>query len=180
MLYFCSYSFAQKEIIRSGLLRAQLTYSASKMFKSNATHYYLHGNLEGYLNKRISLTGDGYYYLTNGGANATDVIFNHSAFFGAAYHCSNKANDFYFGVQPGLSFAQFSSTTFLLAKPQKGVSPLFSATIGYNLYFYKFFHFFVQSRLILGKHNYYPTHSLNEIRFSAGLGFNINSLKSAL
>jgi len=47
--------YAQKsEIIREGLIRAQMTLSPSYMFSDKSTYIYLHGNLEGFLNKKIS------------------------------------------------------------------------------------------------------------------------------
>jgi hypothetical protein len=53
----------QTEIIRPGLIRAQLTISPSYMFGDKHTYFYLHGNLEGFLNKKISVVGEAYYYL---------------------------------------------------------------------------------------------------------------------
>jgi hypothetical protein len=171
---------AQSDIVRTGLLRAQLTYSPGIILESNTSHYYLHGNLEGYVSNKISIAGEGYYYLTNGGINTGNLSYNHSGFFGASYHFGKKMNDFYIGLQPGISVSKFSNSSSGIVIPQQGINPVLSTTIGYNLYFFKYFHFFVQGRFIVGEHNYYPTHSLNEFRFSAGLGFNVNTLKSSL
>jgi hypothetical protein len=180
-LFISSLSCAQNNaLIRCGLLRAQATYSPGFLFESNTSHYYLHGNIEGYVSDKLSIAGEGYYFLANGGTNAGDVIYNHSAFFGSSYHFIKNMNDFYIGIQPGISITKFTNSTFSVISPARGVNPVFSSTIGYNLYFYKYFHFFVQARLIIGKHNYYPVHSLNEFRLSAGLGFNINTIKQKL
>ncbi len=177
LLFISCFSFAQNdELIRSGLLSVRLTYSPSYLFENNTSHYYLHGNIEGYVNNKISIAGEGYYFLANGSINEGELQYNHSAFFGASYHFTRNKNDFYMGIQPGLAFTKYqqalNSPTFT-----RGVNPLFSTLIGYNLYFYKCFHFFIQGRLILGEHIYYPTHNLNEFRLSAGLGFNLNTLK---
>lgn len=176
--FIVCFAFAQDEtLIRPGLLRAQATYSPGFLLENKTSHYYLHGNIEGYVNNKISIAGEGYFFLTNGSTNTGDVLYNHSVFFGASYHFAKKMNDFYIGLQPGISITKFANSTFNMIASEQGVNPIFSTLIGYNLYFYKFFHFFVQGRLILGQHNYYPAHSLNEFRLSAGLGFNINTLK---
>jgi hypothetical protein len=58
------------------------------------------------------------------------------------------------------------------------INPVFSNVIGYNYYINNVFHFFVQTRLVLGKHLGYEVKKLNELRFSAGLGFNINAKRT--
>jgi hypothetical protein len=55
-------SFAQESIIKEGLLRAQLTISPSTLLSDNESYFYLHGNLEGYISDKISISGEGYYF----------------------------------------------------------------------------------------------------------------------
>lgn len=164
-------------IIRKGLIRAQLTISPSYMFSDQRSYFYLHGNLEGYVSDRISLAGEGYYYLGDLSTGKSPIDYNHSAFFGAAYHFTKKNNDLYIGLQPGLSITKLSDTTNSVSQATLGANPLFSPVIGYNFYVNKVFHFFIQSRLVLGEHNYDKPKNLSEFRFSAGLGFNINTIK---
>ena len=103
--------------------------------------------------------------------------YRQALFFGFNYHFTKKNNDLYIGLQPGLSLTKLNETENNLTQSQFGVNPLFSSLIGYNYYVTKFFHFFIQSRLVIGQNNYTIQKNLSEIRFSAGLGFNINSLK---
>lgn len=164
-------------IVRKGLIRAQLTVSPSYMFSDKQSYFYLHGNLEGYLSSNISIAGEAYYSLGDLSAEKSAIDYNHSAFFGASYHFINKNNDLYIGLQPGLSFTQLNDTINSAAQTQLGVNPLFSPVVGYNFYVNKVFHFFIQSRLVVGQHNYDIHKDLTEFRFSAGLGFNINAIR---
>lgn len=177
--FFAGNSLAQKApIIRKGLLRAQATLSPSYMFADKGSYFYLHGNMEGYVSDKISISGEGYYNLGNSSGNTTIFDYNHSLFFGASWHFTKKNNDLYLGLQPGLSFTKINEAETLRSKSQMGLDPLFSTVLGYNFYVNRFFHFFLQSRLIIGQHVYDVPVDISELRFSAGLGFNLNTIKS--
>ena len=166
------------QIIRKGLLRAQGTISTSRMLSVSESNFYLHGNLEGYVSEKISFAGEVYYSLGNISGKNSSFDYNHSLFFGSSYHITKKNSDLYFGIQPGVSFTKLKEDAILMDVRHAGVNPLFSSLIGYNFYVNKFFHFFLQSRLVLGQHNFDVHKDLSEIRFSAGLGFNINAIKT--
>ncbi len=169
-------SFAQESIIKEGLLRTQLTISPSTMISGSESYFYLHGNLEGYISDKISISGEGYYLL--GSFGITDPFLlplsrNHNLFFGANYHFLKNNHDVYLGVQPGIAFSNVNRLLTGVVPPS--INPVFSSVVGYNFYINNIFHFFVQTRLILGEHLANDVKSLNEIRFSAGLGFNLNA-----
>lgn len=180
LIVFCflfQSTFAQeKPIVRKGLIRAQLTISPSTMLDYSESPFFFHGTLEGYLNKKTSLVGESYFYLGNISGESTIFDFNHSTFFGGSYHISQKNSSFYIGIQPGVSFARIK-TQEGESRGNLGISPLFSSVVGYNFFVNRFFHFFVQSRLVLGQHLYNKPVSLNELRVSAGLGINLNTFK---
>jgi len=163
---------AQEYFVRKGLLSARATISTNYLSSLQESYHSIHGNIEAYVSDKISLSGEGYYSFTDN----TLLEFNHKGFFGANYHFFNKNNDWYIGIQPGLAYTKMRQA-INTPNMQAGLNPVFSATLGYNLYFFKYFHFFVQSRLILGEHHYYPTFNVNELCLSAGLGFNINTIK---
>lgn len=172
--------FAQEEIIiDKRLIRAQLTISPSKMLDFNESRFYLHGNLEGYVSKKVSISGETYFDLGSLTEDQNSFDFNHKLFFGTNYHFTKGNSDFYLGIQPGVAITKLNIPTILTVgeSTKTGVNPLFSLPIGYNFYVNRFFHFFLQSRFILGQHNYDASVSLNEFVFSAGLGFNVNSIK---
>lgn len=164
----------EKPIIRTGLLSVQATISPAYMFGDQASYFYLHGGFEGYVSDKISLTGEGFYQLGSfAPENAFDL--NHSVFFGASRHFTRNNNDLYIGLQPGIAFTRLNSTANALNRSHTGVNPLVSPVIGYNFYVNNIFHFFLQTRLVVGQHNTDIHRDLTELRFSAGLGFNLNS-----
>ena len=163
-------------IIRPGLLTSRLTISPAILFKSKQSFFYLHGAFEGYISKKISVTGEGYFSLGNASAATPTFKFNHNIFFGASYHVTKNNNDFYVGLQPGISITKLAETE-ILPKPKTGVNPLVSVVVGYNYYVHKYLHFFLQTRIIAGQHLYDVRKDLSEFRFSAGLGFNLNAVK---
>ena len=174
----CLNSKAQEEsIIRKGLLRTQITITPAILFKSKQSFFYLHGNFEGYVIKKISIAGDAFFSLGNASAGTPTFKFNHNIFFGASYHFTNKNNDFYLGLQHGISITKLIILTDNSTRPKTGVNPVVAVVVGYNYYVHKYFHFFVQTRFIAGQHLYNVRKDLSEFRFSAGLGFNINSIK---
>ena len=165
-----------KNIIRKGLISDQLTLSTSNMFSEKQSYFYLHGSLEYFISNKISVCGEGYYYLGNLSNEPSVFNYNHSLFFGASRHFPIKNNDFYIGIQPGISISKLDANTNQLANTHTGINPLASVVAGYNMYVNKYFHFFVQTRIIQGENNMDIHKNMTEIRFSAGLGFNINSL----
>ncbi|MEX1192307.1 MAG: hypothetical protein WED10_14975 [Brumimicrobium sp.] len=165
-----------KPVVRKGLIRAQLTISPATMLDNSDSPFYFHGTLEGYLNKKTSLVGESYFHLGNISGEAGQFDFNHSTFFGGSYHIPQEKSSIYIGVQPGVSFARIR-TREGEEQGSIGISPLFSTVVGYNFFVHRFFHFFVQSRLVMGQHLYNEAVSLNEIRVSAGLGINLNTFK---
>jgi hypothetical protein len=174
---FINSQAAEPAIIRKGLLSTQLTISPAILFTSKQSFFYLHGNFEGYISSKISVAGEVYFSLGNA-SSATPVFkFNHNIFFGASYHIIKNNNDFYLGLQPGISITKVLLPPECLYPAKTGVDPLVSAIIGYNYYVNNYFHFFLQGRFIGGQHLYDIHENLSEFRFSAGLGFNINSIK---
>ena len=170
--------YAQNQVvIGKGLLNTQLTISPSYMFSERQSYFYLHGSVEDYLSSSISVAGEGYFYLGKLSGGTHTFKYNHSVFFGVSRHFVSNHHDLYFGLQPGLSITRLNEQYLKIVTTQAGVDPLISMIAGYNYYMNSVLHFFLQSRLILGLHNYYATKSLSELRFSAGLGFNLNLLK---
>lgn len=176
LLYISKLKAQDEIIIKPGLIRTEVTITPSYWFSAKQTTFYLHGVIEGYLEKNISLAGEGYMSLGSGSSNYT-FDYNHSIFWGINYHFIKNNNDVYVGLQPGLSFAKLNSIENNLTTATAGVNPLISALVGYNFYINKAFHFSIQTRIITGQHNYDARKDLTEIRFSIGLGLNLNTIK---
>lgn len=175
--FFFNIKAEEPTIINKGLLRSQLTITPAILFKSKQSFFYLHGNFEGYITRKISVSGDAFFSLGNANAGTQAFKFNHNIFFGASYHFIKRNNDFYLGLQPGISITKAILPKEDFRNAKTGVNPVVAIVAGYNYYVGKYFHFFVQSRFIVGQHLYDVKKDLSEFRFSAGLGFNINTIK---
>ncbi len=178
LLLIClsSVAYAQNNYVRAGFIRSQLTISPGYLFSDRNTYFYFHGNLEGFVEDRISISGDTYLFLGDQTSDTGVLKMNQSCFFGVAKHFSNGRSDYYVSFQPGASLTQLNNKNENV-KYAIGFNPMFSIATGYNYVFYKYFHFFTQVRYCYGQHLYDKPVELGEIRFSAGLGFNINTIR---
>lgn len=167
----------ETDFCRKGLIRTHLTLSPSKMFSDGSSNFYFHGSLEGFLTSRLSLSGESYYYLGSLSSAQPKFDENHNTFFGANFHWVKNRNDLFLGLHPGFSYTRINADAYQLSQSSLGINPAFSLAGGYNFYLHRFFHFFIHSRLVLANHNHDVPSNLAELRFSAGLGFNIYSLR---
>jgi hypothetical protein len=175
IFFFISPAEAQEDPYASaGLLRAQLTISPSRALALKESYFYLHGNIEGYLNSSLSLSGDGYYYLGSSSSKRS-FDYHHTAFFGPSWHFPMNNHDVYIGLQPGLSFTKIHEGENEPSKTHMGINPMFAMVAGYNFFINGVFHFFVQTRYVLGEHKYDHPANLSELRLSAGLGFHLRT-----
>ena len=163
--------------IDKGLVRAQLTLSPSYLFSEKQSLFYLHGNLEYYLHDKISVAGEGYYFLGSSKGDSTIFDFNHSSFFGISKHFVKGNSDFYIGLQPGISIVKLKVGNDSDLHSSSGVNPLFSVITGCNYFIGNYVHFFLQMRYVNGQNNFTKVVNLSELRLSAGLGFNLKSKK---
>lgn len=170
-------SYGQENTIDTGLISTQLTLSPSALLKQKESNFYLHGSLSYYISPKISLDGEGYYQLGAISSDEKTFKYNHNLFFGASKHVTANDNDFYVGIQPGVAFSKLNPKNSLTTT-HAGINPVASVVTGYNFYVNSFMHFFFQARYIAGRHNYDVAEPLSEIRFSAGLGFNLSTKKN--
>ncbi len=190
-------SFAQQDsgrFVHEGLVRAMLTISPGSLPEKERSYttfstIYLHGNNEYYFNDNISVRSDGWYFLSakrNNGegyckCSIYKFIYNHSVFAGTSLHFISQSHfDPYIALQPGVAISkvQYPNDPELQTdtlESRAAVSPLFSSSVGFNLYFPKIFHLFGEVQYIIGKHqsDAPAPYSLNELRFSFGLGWNL-------
>lgn len=178
----------KKQFIRKGLIRSMATISPGIMLEENTSSISIHGNLEYYVADNVSIKGDSYFFLND---NQNKFSANHATFAGASYHFKTKSHfDPYLGFQPGIALAMrkdWSDVLFFApvpdyysVPPKQELCPLISPTLGFNFYFQNLFHLFMETRYIAGQYlpdDGSPSRSLSELRFSFGLGFNLNLLK---
>lgn len=188
LLFFPIFLFSQEkgQYINKGVLRAQLTLSAGDMLHyKDAVNLFLHGDLGYYLDEKISLRGDSYYYLGNiEGEDLFDQ--NHSTFAGIVYHFGTNSHiDPFVGFQPGVAITR-QAPVIMAGNPDIQIegnsmkfSPLVSGLAGINFYGSDYFHLFLNIRYLQGNYmSFYNTVPLDELRISAGLGWNFDLSKS--
>jgi len=186
-----------------GLLRMQLTIAPSWDVKGSSgntdgsiagdrTNIYLHGTLEYYWTERFSMRGDAFYLMNKekdkpGGGG---VQANHTIEVGASYHLRKGMGwDPYIGLTGGISYVKIYPMDFTrhdgLVLEDYAIAghlePVWAPRIGMNFFGAKVFHFFIEAQYLMGTYRppVGPILSLNEVRISAGLGYNFVILHKA-
>lgn len=175
-------SFAQPVIEhRAGNFRAQGNLAGGYLFAQKDFTAYITGDFDLFISDDVSFTGEGWYnFKTND--NPTGLLENHSLFGGFNYHPVKKGRwDPYIGLSPGMAVvkAGYSDAEDVVQKTL-GVAPLISGTVGCNYYIGSIFHLFVKARGVGGRFRgdspvFTP---LNELKITAGLGWNIRFWKA--
>ncbi len=175
-----------------GLLRLQATITPawsvsgksgdqSASVSSGRTNIYIHGTAEYYWRDHFSTRADLFYFVNKNNVDG-GLKHNHSVQVGASYHFNKKMTiDPFIGVTTGLSVEQIypvtmsrgDGVTWLYPAPAH-IDPIWAPRVGVNFFGQHIFHFFVEAEYLMGSYRppVGPTLSLNEIRVSAGLGFN--------
>lgn len=176
---------AQEDIVKQkhGMLKFTGGIEPGYMFSPRLLNLYLSGHLEYYLQERVSVRGDIYYFVDTQGGDA-QLLANHGLFFGAAYHFLDKpVVDPYLGFQPGVQLTRvqyWDDNSLALYKSPYKLVPVASVIGGANFFVSRFFNFYVATRGVFGSHRGggAPTSlNLGEWRISFGLGFNVGLLK---
>ncbi|HET6990601.1 MAG TPA: hypothetical protein VFJ43_04720 [Bacteroidia bacterium] len=176
-----------------GLLRMALTITPSWCIKGSAgnnsgsissgrTNVYLHGVLEYYWTEHFSTRGDAYYFVNKDKVDG-GLKHNHSLQVGCSYHFRKGMGfDPYVGICAGISLVQVEPMDFTRGDGvvQVGyqvpahLEPVWAPRVGMNLFGQHVFHFFLEAQYLIGTYRppVGPILSLNEVRVSAGLGFN--------
>jgi len=184
---------AQEEksrFIKKGLFRTTATLSAGVLLKEKTSMIYGQGIIEYYVADNVSMRGESFYMVkaTYNGDPTFAVYYphisaNHQIFAGANFHFPTKSHfDPYIGFEPGIAIvtaALSPGTTGGEYLSKQTGNPVIATILGFNYYFERFFHLFMEARYVHGKYlsDYPDPLSLSELRFSFGLGFNFNFKK---
>lgn len=166
--------------VRKGLLKATATISPGFMLNRNITNIYVSGELEYFLENKISVRGDGLWYRDS----QQDIPFlkqNSMVFFGALYHFSKNKHDVFIGIQPGAILSQPNVLDTSLVNYPAQINPGISIIAGYTFYVWDYCNFFLNARYLNTKYvgtSKGPIH-LDEIILSAGLGFQLHTRKKS-
>jgi len=185
----------------SRTLRVGLSFTPGFMPKQNLVNSYLVGDLEYYLSPKLSVVGAGVVFLSSGISEKEEAALlapigvgallkmNHQLYTGLHFHfLKNKAFDPYIGFQPGFAVSKTNDNyydatlTDSMAKiviprhdTRVSFNPMMAFDLGFNFYAVKYFHLFVNSRYVMGRHlGGFSPYKLNEIMVSFGLGINLS------
>jgi hypothetical protein len=166
-----------------GLFLFRASIAVGGLTKLNAGTVFFEGNTEYFIDRRVSLRGDVYFFGGHTG-DYKPFKMHHSLLTGAMFHKYTKGDfDPYAGIEVGINYAQatdpyLGGTGSLLVPVEsvsKVLSPTFSPVVGFNYYGGKFFHLSMHARYIMGTFmDNYNVASLGEWRISFGLGFNLS------
>lgn len=171
-LFISVFAWTQNPVIRSSA-----TFSNGFM-QDKVRPIYIGGFLEYFPEKNISLRGDGFFSITDGG-NVVKFNANHQVFAGVNRYFDLGSNfQPYIGFQPGLAYFVPEDSVMMgmeLKQGEPSLNPLLSLNAGGVFWLSDYFNFFAELRYVKGtalgnSHVRY----LDELRFSIGLGFHIN------
>lgn len=166
---------------RKGCIRAQGNLAGGYLFAPKQVSGYLTGDVDVFVDSRVSVTGQAWYSFALSNNNKPGIKANHAVFFGANYHPVKTGRwDPYIGFTPGVGIVQATYRNGeALAKTSYAPVPLISAQIGCNFYVGWLMHFFAKVQGVSGQFfkDTPTTYRLEEIKISAGLGWNIRAWK---
>lgn len=164
--------------VSEGLFKASATFSYGFM-NDDVQNNYVSGLIEYHVDDKISLRGDGAYFIGHQSEFAP-LKLNHQVFAGVSYHFETGSPklDPYLGLSPGVAYSQrddqvLGPDSLVISEPS--FNPVLAFTGGVNYYSGKFFHFFLEARFIRGRHlsNSTPKY-LDEFRLTFGLGWDLH------
>jgi hypothetical protein len=172
-----AYSQTDVAFQTKGLLKATSTISPGFMLNQSRTNIYLAGELEYFVEERVSFRGDGFWYV--GSQQNPDLFKQNSAvYWGGFYHFRMNRSDLFIGLQPGISVTQpLVDEKYYYSDYGIRVCPQISFVAGYTCYVGKYFNFFANTRYVKGTYRNNTDIGLDELRICAGLGFNIHLVK---
>lgn len=175
-VFATSYSFAQYDtnLVHKGILAGVGTVGVGIMPAHNISNAYVTGNLEYYVERTVSIRGDGYFFV-NSLVKGSPLKQNSAVYSGIFYHFPTHSGfDPLIGFQPGAAFVQ--TTDSIRGKADAGViTPLMSFIVGFNFFAEKWFHIQMNIRYTMGQESSEEAHyNLNELSFNFGLGWNID------
>jgi hypothetical protein len=164
---------------KPGLLKASATISPGRMIQNEANSIYISGFLEYVLDRKYSLRGDVFQFVDARYSDETllEPNFMNRLYFGAFRHFGKKNLKLYTGAQAGATFMQYYHSFSLGRK--FSVEPSFALKAGTTFYVWKYFHFFADLTYVNSTTRglMFGSQKMDELIFSAGLGFQINTRK---
>lgn len=177
-LAIASHAQTKPDVIRNGLLKADLAFVQSFMTRHKSSNVYLGGDLEFYASRNISIKGDCFWYLDT--RQRSPVLKQNAlVLFGAVMHYPIGKHDLSAGIQPGISFTQPMPDPQMERTYPVRLLPAFSISAGYTFCFSRLCNFFLSASYVTSCYRGGAAGSirLDEIFLTGGLGFHLNTRK---
>jgi len=167
---------------RPGLIKASATITPGRMLQNKANSIYINGFLEYVVDYKYSFRGDIFQFIDgkySSNSSFTNPNYMNRIYFGGFRHFGKKNFKIATGAQMGVLMVDYDYAAF---ERQFYVAPSFALKIGADYYVWDYFHFFANINYVNSTIRGTQTgkHKLDELLFSAGLGFQINTIKSRL
>lgn len=163
-----------------GLIKASATIAPGRMLQNKANSINLSGFLEYVVDKNYSFRGDIFQFIDAGYSSKTliEPTFQNRLFFGAFRHFGKNNLKFYTGLQMGTTITTYNQSWFTGNRTH--VAPSYALKSGFSYYVWKYFHFFADLTYVNStlRGTSFGSHRMDELIFSAGLGFQVNIIKS--
>jgi hypothetical protein len=183
----CLSIIAQKEsstsydnYFRPRLIKASATITPGRMLQNKANSIYLNGFLEYVVDEKYSFRGEIFQFIDAkyaGNSSFTNPNYMNRIYFGGFRHFGKKNFKIATGAQMGVLMVDYDYSAF---ERQFYVAPSFALKVGADYYVWDYFHFFANLTYVNSNIRGTQTgiHKMDELLFSAGLGFQINTIKS--
>ncbi len=164
---------------RPGLIKASATITTGRMLQNKANSIYLNGFLEYVVDENYSFRGEIFQFIDakySGSSSFTNPNYMNRIYFGGFRHFGKNNFKIATGAQMGVLMADYDHTSY---ERQFYVAPSFALKLGADYYVWDYFHFFANLSYVNSTIRGTQTgkHKIDEILFSAGLGFQINTEK---
>ena len=170
----------ESNFVSHGLLKASATISPGKMIQNGSSTINLSGFLEYFIDNQFSLRGDVYQFIDDQNSIKTSINpnFQNRLFFGAFYNYGKGNIRWYNGFQMGLTTTNYLSN-MITGELKWSLAPSSSFKTGIAYYVWKYFHFFADVTYLNStlRGASFGSQKMDEILFSGGLGFQIQTKK---
>lgn len=195
VVFFVSVHAQDENFRYVSVLKGDATITPGYLLNTAQTNIYINGSLEYFPDDKISLRGEGFWMV---GAQQKPALLkdNSTLLFGGLYHFHKNRLDYFVGLQMGAGITKpndvlFNSSpvtnnpTTVVVDPYTQsyiykVVPVLSPVTGVTFYVSNYFNFFLNVRYVKATYFGYTDGkalSLDELRISAGLGFQIHLKK---
>lgn len=182
-------AFGQDVYLNDGIIKASATITPSEMLATDQSNFYFSGFLEYHMTKSTSFRGEAFMFVDSRKAEGGLRPLNGGmrVFTSGNYHWNKGNFDYALGAGPGLSILRLlngdPNAVYVTSPYEVKYIPSFIVQTGVTYYVWKYFHFFANVSYVAtpATHMYSGPvkriHNLDEIMFSAGLGFQLPTKK---